>query len=261
MPQLNPITRKNYADKSWTRFSSYSFASKSSIASLVSAEIAKALAGRLPLAFVKEQDRYFLVAVLSFAPGTNLFVARDGKWLGEYIPAVFRSYPFMLARAEGKDDLILCVDEESRLVKEDKSAEPFFDDQGALSRQMQDIFSFLSQIEKNKAQTVRAVTALAEAGLITDWPLKIQDGDQEKPVTGLFRIDEAGLNALDDEGFLKLRKAGGLPIAYAQLLSMNNIQMLVQLAQGRAQMAQSRKTSQASDIGPAFGDDDMISFQ
>jgi len=100
MPQLTPITRQNHSDKSWTRFSSYSFASKSSIASLVSAEIAKALAGRLPLAFVKEQDRYFLVAVLSFAPGTNLFVARDGKWLGEYIPAVFRSYPFMLARAE-----------------------------------------------------------------------------------------------------------------------------------------------------------------
>jgi len=153
------------------------------------------------------------------------------------------------------------VDEESRLVKEDKSAEPFFDDQGALSRQMQDIFSFLSQIEKNKAQTVRAFTALAEAGLITDWPLKIKDGDQEKPVTGLYRIDEARLNALDDEGFLKIRKTGGLPIAYAQLLSMNNIQMLVQLAKARTQMAQARKTPQASDIGPAFGDDDMISFQ
>jgi hypothetical protein len=91
--------------------------------------------------------------------------------------------------------------------------------------------------------------------------LTIRDGDQEKPVTGLFRIDEARLNALDDEGFLKLRKAGGLSIAYAQLLSMNNIQMLAQLAEARAQMSQARKTPQASDIGPAFGDDDMISFQ
>jgi hypothetical protein len=261
MPQLTPISRRNHADKSWTRFTSYSFASKSSIASLVGAEIPKALADRFPLAFVKEKDRFFLVAVLSFAPGTNLFVARDGKWLGEYIPAVFRSYPFMLAKAEGKDDLILCVDEESRLVKDDKSAEPFFDDQGALSRQVQDIFNFLSQIEKNKTQTVRAITALAEAGLITEWPLKIQDGEQEKSVTGLYRIDEAGLNALDDERFLKLRKAGGLPIAYAQLLSMNNIQLLAQLAKARAQMIQTQKTLQGPGIGPAFGDDDMISFQ
>ncbi|MCA1785084.1 MAG: SapC family protein [Desulfobacteraceae bacterium] len=256
MPQLSAISPKNHADKTWTRFSSYHFASKSSIASLVGAEIAHAVAAGLPLAFVKEQDRFFLAAVLSLAPGTNLFVAQNGKWLGEYIPSVFRSYPFMLAKAEGKDDLILCVDEESGLIKNDKNGEAFFDDQGELSRQVHDIFNFLSQIEKNKVQTARAVAALTDAGVITQWPLKIKHGDQEKPVTGLYRIDEAKLNSLDDEQFLKIRKAGALPIAYAQLLSMGNVQVFEKLAKAQEQAA-----VKTPDAGSFLGDDDVISFQ
>jgi len=256
MPKLSAITKQTYADKSWTRFSSYTFASKSSIASLVNAEIAKAVTAGLPMAFVKEQDRFFLAAVLSLTPGTNLFIAQNGKWLGEYIPSVFRSYPFMLAKAEGKDDLILCVDEESGLVKNDKTGEPFFDDQGELSRQVHDIFNFLSQIEKNKIQTVRAVAVLAEAGVLTQWPLKIKQGDQEKPVTGLYRIDEAKLNSLDDEQFLKIRKAGALPTAYAQLLSMGNVQVFEKLAKVQQQAA-----GKTPDAGSFLGDDDVISFQ
>jgi hypothetical protein len=256
MLKLSAVTQQSYADKSWTRYTSYSFASKSGIAPLAGAEITKAIAGGLPIAFVKEKDRFFLGAVLSLSPGTNLFVAPTGQWIGKYVPAAFRSYPFMLAKAEGKDELILCMDEDSGLVKDDKSAEPFFDDQGQLSKPVRDILNFLSQIEKNKIMTDRAVSALAEADVITDWSLKIQDGEQEKPVTGLYRIDEAKLNSLEDERFLKLRKTGGIPIAYAQLLSMGNIQVFEKLAKAQEQAA-----SKTPDAGSFLADDDVISFQ
>jgi hypothetical protein len=123
------------------------------------------------------------------------------------------------------------------------------------------VLDFLNQVERNRAVTETAVACLAEAGLITEWSLKIKDQDQEKPVTGLFRIDESKLNALDDDQFLKLRKAQALPIAYAQLLSMNNIQMFAQLANAQAQMAQVKSAPQVPDIQPMLGDDDMISFQ
>lgn len=52
-----------------------------------------------------------------------------------------------------------------------------------------------------------------------------------------------------------------MPIAYAQLLSMNNIQMLSQLAQAQAKMNQAQKNAPVPDIKPMLGDDDMISFQ
>jgi hypothetical protein len=257
MTQIAAITKQNHADKSWTRYSSYTFASKSSIASLVGAEISHALTAGLPMAFVKEQDRFFLAAVLSLTPGTNLFVAQNGKWLGEYVPSVFRSYPFTLARAEGKENLILCVDEDSGLVNEDKNAgEPFFDDSKELSKPVKDILQFLTRVEQNKTAAFAAVASLAKAGVITEWPLKIKHGDQEKPITGLYRIDEAKLNSLDDEQFLKIRKAGSLPIAYAQLLSMGNIQVFEKLAKVQEQAA-----VKTPDVVSFLGDDDVISFQ
>jgi hypothetical protein len=255
MPQPTPITKQSHADKSWTRFSSYQFASKDNLASLAGAEIVKAVTA-LPMAFVQQQDRFFLVAVLSLTPGTNLFVAPDGRWLGGYIPSVFRGYPFQMAKAQGQDDPILCVNEDSGLVNEDKTAgEPFFDETGEVSKSVKEVMNFLNQVEQNRAATNRAVASLAEAGVITQWPLKIKDGDQEKPVTGLYRIEEARLNSLEDETFLKIRKAGALPIAYAQLLSMGNIQMFNQLAKAREQVK-----GNDPEIYPILGNDDMISF-
>ncbi|MCA1793975.1 MAG: SapC family protein [Desulfobacteraceae bacterium] len=256
MPQLSPITKQNHADKSWTRYSSYAFASKNNLAPVAGAEIAKAVHA-LPMAFVKQQDSFLLVAVLSLIPGTNLFVAPDGRWLGGYVPSAFRGYPFQLAKTEGQDDLILCVDEESGLVNDDKSAgEPFFDDTGEVTQPVKDILNFLNQVEQNRAATSVAVAALADAEVLTEWPLKIKDQDQEKPVTGLFQIDEAKLNFLEDEQFIKLRKSGSLPIAYAQLLSMGNIQVFEKLAKAQEQAA-----AQTPDVGSFLGDDDVISFQ
>jgi hypothetical protein len=213
------------------------------------------------MAFLKQQDCFYLVAVLSLTPGTNLFVAPNGRWLGKYTPSVFRSYPFLLAKVKGLDNPVLCVDEDSGLVHNDQTAgELFFDDNGEVSKPVKEIMNFLNQVEQNRAATNVAVAALAEAGVLAEWLLKIKDGDQEKPVTGLYRIDEAGLNALEDETFLKIRKAGVLPIAYAQLMSMGNMQNLAQLAKAQEQMKQAQTKQKDLDIQPIFGDDDMISF-
>lgn len=253
MTNLTAVSRQILADKSWTRFTSYSFASKDNLALPASAEIAKVV-HFFPIAFVKQQDSFLLIAVLSLTLGTNLFVAPDGRWLGGYVASFFRGYPFQLAKPEGKDDLILCVDEDSGLVNEDKAAgEPFYDDNGDVSQPVKKVMNFLNQVEQNRAATNLAVAALAEAYVITDWPLKIQDGDEEKPVTGLYRIDETKLNALDDEAFLTLRSAGSLPLAYAQLLSMGNIAVLQKLAAHRKSTA---SPSEPADIQDLFGEDD-----
>jgi hypothetical protein len=256
MPQPTPITKQSHADKSWTRYTSYEFASKNSLAPLVGAELTRA-ATAFPMAFVKEQNSFSLVAVLSLTPGTNLFVAPTGQWLGAYVPSVFRGYPFRLAKAEGKDDLILCVEEDSGLVNNDKTAgEPFFDDTGEVSQPVKDVLNFLNQVERNRAATNLAVSALADAGVITEWPLKVQMDGREKPVTGLHMVDETKLNSLEDEPFLKLRKAGSLPIAYAQMLSMGNVQVFETLGKAHEKMA-----VKSPDLKAVFGDDDIISFQ
>jgi hypothetical protein len=254
MTRLTAITRQSHMDKSWTRFTSYRFAAHECFVPMAAAEIPNA-ALSLPLAFVKQKDHFILAAILSLTPGINMFVSPEGKWLGQYVPSAFRGYPFRLARGGPENELMLCVDEDSGLVNEDKTAgEPFFDDNEELSQPVKEVLAFLSHVERSRTATLARVADLAAAGLIEEWPLKVRLNDREKTVAGLHRINEEKLNALDPEPFLSVRNA--LPIAYAQLLSMGHITVLEKMSQTQKQMK-----DKARDFQVALGDDDMISFQ
>jgi hypothetical protein len=256
MTQIAAVSRKRHAHKSWNRYTSYDFAARDCIAPLVAAEMVNA-ASCLPMAFVKQQNEFFLVAVLSLAPGTNLFVDPSGQWTGRYIPSAFRGYPFRLARGGEKNRLLLCVDENTGLVNENRAAgEPFFDESGEIAKPVKEIFDFLTRVEQNRGPTRAILAALADADLVVEWQLQIKAGDQVKPVTGLYRIDEKKLDRLEDAVFLKLRRARALALAYGQLISMTHMQVLEKAAKARMQA-----DTTAPDIKAVFGDDDMISFQ
>ena len=123
--------------------------------------------------------------------------------------------------------MIFCVDEDSGLISEDKRAgEPFFDDGGNLSERLQEVTKFLDLMEKSRKVAEIAVSGLDEAGMIEPWPMKTG----EKQAKGLYRIDQAKLQQVEDGIFLNLRKTGALLVAYGQLLSMGNIGLLQRLA-------------------------------
>ena len=60
----------------------------------------------------------------------------------------------------------------------------------------------------------------------------------ERMVEGMYQCAEAQLNALPDEAFLELRKAGAVQLGYTQLLSMHRLQHLGTLATQQAEAAQ-----------------------
>lgn len=254
MAKWAAVTKDIHAGRSWKKFESYQFASANNLVRLVGAEIARA-AQALPIGFVENQGQFSLVGVLSLTLGHNLFVGPSGQWLGEYVPSVFRGYPFRLARAQQGNDLILCVDEDSGLIRSDTSATPFFDDSGEISLPVREVLDFLLKVEQNREVTDQAMITLARAGLMTPWQLTISEDDREKPVTGLYMINETALNTLEDEVFLQLRKTGALPIAYGQMLSMSRIRLFETLLRNRAQAA-----AKEPDIRAVFGSDDVISF-
>ena len=177
------------------------------------------------------------MAVLSLSPNRNMLVAPDGRWLGGYVPAFLRSYPFALVPKQGTDQLVLCIDTDSGLVVEgDAAGEDFVGPDGNISPALKKALDFLNALERSRKATEVAVAALAEAGVIQPWPIKLKAEQGERAITGLHRIDEAALNALADDVFLKLRKASALPIAYAQMLSMGQLGMFEHLARLQAQL-------------------------
>ena len=216
----------------------------------------------MPLAFVQEADRFVLVALLSLKPGRNMFLAPDGRWLGGYIPAALRAYPFRLLPKQGTNEVVLCIDADSGLVVEGQTGEDFFDQDGNVSPALKTVFDFLMEAERSRKAADLAVSALAEAGVIKPWPIKLKTEQGEQAIGGLHHIDEAALAALPDDGFLKLRKASALPVAYAQLLSAGQLGIFGNLAKIQAQLKPPPVGALPESLDTLFElpKDDMIKF-
>ena len=257
MSKLVPVTSKNHGNRRWQRFTSYAFASVIQYAPLVAAELHRAVQA-MPIGFIRQAEHFYLAGVLSLVPGDNLFVDHQGRWLGEYVPSVFRGHPFKLAKMEEQDKLVLCVDEDSGLIS-DTTGEPFFDENSQLAPPVLEVRNFLEKVAQNSAATQQAVNALAMAGVLVPWPVRIDAGDEAHTPAGLYRVDEAGLSRLDDTTFLKLRTALALPVAYAQLFSMAKMGMLKKLAEFRKR--QQPQPPGEVDLEKLFGpEDDILRF-
>ena len=204
------------------------------------------------------------MAVLSLSPNRNMLVAPDGRWLGAYVPAFLRSYPFALVPKQGTDQSVLCVDTDSGLVVEGNAAgEDFVGPDGNISPALKKALDFLNALERSRRATDVAVTALAAAGVIQPWPIKLKAEQGDRAITGLYRIDEVALNALTDDVFLKLRKASALPIAYAQMLSMGQLGMFEHLARLQAQLRPPPLSALPENIDSLFElpSDDTVQFR
>jgi hypothetical protein len=248
MAQLVPVGRERHAGRRWRRPENYGFAAGDALVPVVGAELSRS-ALAMPVAFVEQSGGYQLMAVLSLKPGRNMFVGADGRWLGGYAPAFLQSHPFRLLQREGTEESVLCVDEDGELIVDGASpGEAFFDVDGHASQALKPILDFLTRAERSRKATQIAISALAEAGIIRPWPIQLKTAEAEQTVSGLHRIDEAALNALADDAFLKLRKASALPVAYAQMLSIGQLGVFEQLAKFHAHSARTAVAMQSKSI-------------
>jgi len=200
---------------------------------LTAAELPQA-ALHLVLSFVGRGESWLPAAVLGLEPGHNAYVGAAGEWLGGYIPEPCRVHPFGLGRTkDGKS--LLCIDEAAALVPEGAAGEAFFGADGKLAPAVQERFDLLGRMEAGRRRATAACAVLARHALIQPWPLVIKTTSGERPVNGLFRIDEPALNKLPAQALLELRDCGALLMAYCQLLSMQNLHSLGRLVGGRAE--------------------------
>lgn len=253
MPKYQAITKTDFASLRWKRYESYHFAALDAFAPLVVQELPKACM-TLPIAFIQQGETFVPAVVQGLRPGQNLLVSPDGRWIAPYTPAMYRGYPFRLANTESSQ-VVLCVDTDSGLVGEGHT-ESFFDAQGEPSESVKGVLHFLQQVHTNRAVSERACAALHAEGLIQPWPVTLKSGQGEKTVQGLYRIDEGRLNGLSAEALQRLQQAGALSVAYCQLLSMQHLQMLGQLAEAhvsaRVQSQQALPTTPNGEIDLEF---------
>jgi len=260
---ITPISPSAFGAKRFKRYDSYAFAAKDAMAPLVLKELPRA-SMTLPIAFAKVRDGYVPVAVMGLGNEKNLFVAPDGRWVGRYVPAAYRGYPFVLANGP-EDKQILCFDDSSGLLTETEG-EPFFNEEDKPTDAINDILNFLTQLAVNRQATQRVCALLVEHDLIEPWPIELK-GETEaagRQLEGLFRINEAALNQLAEKPLHALHQGGALPVIYCQLLSMQHLPVLGELAKAReaAEQQAALPKNKAGEIDLSFlADDTTISFE
>lgn len=245
MPHIVPVSRDRHGALQWRSPAGYSFAAGDAVAPLVVQELPKA-AMTLPIGFVPDNGQFVPVAVQGLQSGKNLLVAPDGRWLGGYVPALYRGFPFALALTETGQQ-VLCVNEDSGLVGT-TGEQPFFKEDGQPSQALANVLGFLTQVSANRLLTQRMCAVLQKHQLIQPWVIQVQTDNGPQSVDGLFRVDETALNQLPAQVFEEVRQSGALPMAYCQLLSMQHLPKLGELARAHAQAAQAVAASAAAQL-------------
>ncbi|MGL5114616.1 MAG: SapC family protein [Beijerinckiaceae bacterium] len=233
MPNIIELNPTRFGSKRWKRFTSYSFASGDVLAPVVLHELSR-IVPQFAIAFLTTPEGPLPVALLGLKSGDNVFVAPEGRWVGRYIPAIFRCYPFsLLPAANGKR--VVCIDTDSGLLCDDhEQGELLFTAEGTPSPELQQVLGFLQAYETNRASTRVAADALQRFSLFEPLPTETAAGSDEAGATPvLLRIREAALAALSPDELAQLRDSNGLALAYAQMFSMANIEMLEEMTRAR----------------------------
>ncbi|NML43937.1 SapC family protein [Ramlibacter sp. G-1-2-2] len=175
------------------------------------------------------------VVMLGLRSRENLFVDAQDRWTGRYVPAFVRRYPFVLAELPGQS-LGVCIDEAYPGLNETEG-EALFDAEGRDTPYLRNALDFLTQYQREYVRTEAFCQRLEQAGLLTEMNARADLVDGRSFTVGsLLVVDEKKLLALPDAVALSLFRSGEMHLVSMHLLSLSNMQRLVdKVAQAQQQ--------------------------
>jgi hypothetical protein len=161
---------------------------------------------------------FFPVGLMALRNDGHDLVDQEGRWLGSYVPAFIRRYPFALGR-----DRTLCFDSAAPGFGE-QEGEPLFDAEGKQTAFLESVVRFLQQDELDAMRTREFCLALTAQGLIRPLEARIKAGNGA-PVRldGFYAIDEKRFHALPGDVVDAWFRKGWIAWAYAHLFSLGSL--------------------------------------
>lgn len=179
------------------------------------------------------------VAVLGLAGGENLFLADDAWAKGVYCPAYVRRYPFCMAKVTldqvEQQNRLICVEAE---FSEGDGGETLFDAQGQPIEKWKAIERLITEFEADLERARELCSILSDYGLLEPFTLQatLNQGGAVQ-LTGMHRVAEPKLEALNAAQLKNLLKKGILGRIYAHLLSIENFARLLDRRAARGAQA------------------------
>ena len=201
----------------------FSFAGGTNSVPLNVAEFAVA-ASLYPIVFLIQNDEVVPIAVLGTGTQQNVWVDEQGQWLGEYIPAYIRRYPFISVKTTATDST-LCIDRHSPKLNEQGEGHSLFEGDDS-SPFLQQMLEFCQAYELELARNQHFSALLQEFALLEPSQLN-QRTDPDQPVlSGFMVVSKERLAALAADELAKLHKSGALELIYQHLFSLQRFQAL-----------------------------------
>jgi hypothetical protein len=209
----------------------FSFAAKQHFVPLHVVEFSAA-ALHYPVIFAGPQ--YAPLAVMSIVQGENLYISDEGEFRGgAYIPSFIRRYPFVVAKDDAANRLMICIDRGSDLFVETNPDLPLFEN-GEPTQYTKNCIEFCGAFDVDRQRTEQFVAELVELDLFepkrTTYTPRAPDGTEAGPpevIAEYFAVSEEKLRLLPTETTIRLRDSGALGQIYAHLISLGGFERLV----------------------------------
>jgi hypothetical protein len=204
----------------------YDFARTLTTAPLGAGEIVTA-ARDYPVVFT-DDGRSLPVALLTLDRQHSPLVDDDGRWLGGYLPAHLRRYPFILGDDAVARRYVLMLDREAPQLTAGDEGEPLFVGAGQLeSEVLRRARAFLATYQRDLQDCEQLLRPLRSSGVLQRRSLTRSVGDRtELAVRGFRVVDEQALAALPDATLGSWLRSGLLGMVLAHLRSLHNVQRL-----------------------------------
>lgn len=167
------------------------------------------------------------IALMGVREKENLYIDENGKWLGNYVPAFVRRYPFVLNIDPETSAPLVLIDEAFDGLSTTEG-DRMFEEDGAETELTKSMLAFLGDFKMQGEMSNEFMTRLRKLDLLVPQSVAI-NRVEESPITldGFHIVDEKRLAALDDATTLELVRSGDLARIHTHLLSLNNIQKLM----------------------------------
>ncbi|MEX0373540.1 SapC family protein [Spiribacter roseus] len=246
-----PVLAKQHESASWQRFSGYRFATGRGAVPIAASEV-ESCAVEFPLIIEREGGSYRLLSLFAIDRMTNLFVTREGRWRGAYIPAALRAYPFSAISRNGSSTLAI---EQAAVDRAGEYGDEAFFVDGRLTELLTQVAEFIARLDQGVRELSEHLSDLAHLAVLE--PLDRPDiaALSENPT---LMVSDSALRALPATDLRNLAQSGALNVAYAQSLSMHNLQYLRRLDRSAARpaAATNRRAESASSTNPP--DDEFL---
>ena len=204
----------------------FSFASSARTVLLATVEFYDA-SRHFPIIFRATSDNGILpVVLLGLEEDENLFVDAAGNWTANYIPAYVRRYPFITTNGS-EGEVTVCFDESFDGFNLEGGAALF--ENGEPTAKTREIQAFLQDYLERMQESSLFGTMLFQSGLLRqiDAQANLSDG-RTYALNNLLVVDEQKLAQLPDTDIVKLFRSGMLALIHAHLLSLRNLNMLIE---------------------------------